>query len=72
VAGNAEISRVGQDFFIASQLPDHYRFDKIGVLLVIDSCKVRAVHSRYCGMVFDVVEDGAIDAFANPLGKIAV
>ena len=72
VLGHAKIGGVVEHVVDAAQQPHHQRLDQVGVLLVVHALEVEALQAREREAVFDVVEDGGIDAFANPLREIPV
>ena len=72
VLGNAEIGGVVEHIVDAPEQPHHQRLDQVGVLLVVHALEVEALEARQREAVFHVVEDGVVDALANPLRQIAV
>ena len=70
--GHAKIGGVVEHIVDAAQQPHHQRLDQVGVLLVVHALEVEALEAGEREAVFHVVEDGVIDAFANPLRQIAV
>ena len=72
VLGNAEIGGVVENVVDAPEKPHHQRLDQVGILLVVHALEVEALQARQREAVFDVVEDGVVDAFPNPLRQIAV
>jgi hypothetical protein len=48
------------------------RLDQVGILLVVHALEVEALEPREREAVFHVVEDGVVDALANPLREIPV
>ena len=72
VLGNAEIGGVVEHVVDAAEQPHHQRLDQVGVLLVVHALEVEALKAREREAVFDVVEDGVVNALANPLREITV
>ena len=72
VLGNAEICRVIENVVDAPEEPYHQRLDQVGILFIVHALEVEALQARERETVFDVVKDGVIDAFPNPLRQIAV
>ena len=72
VLGNAEIGGVVEHVVDSPEEPYHQRLDQVGILFVVHALEVEALQAREREAVFDVVEDGVVDAFPNPLREVTV
>ena len=71
VLGHAKIGGIEEHIVDAAEDVHHQRLDQVGILLV-HSLKVEALDTREREAIFDVVEDVAVHAAPDPLGKVAI